>query len=82
MDSHHRATPSDATPNANSEDDHPTRPHNDSHALRWAQTGLSAGAIIGAITIWALGGPTLVAVAVATAAAGGVGWQITVNVRR
>ncbi|KOV74335.1 hypothetical protein ADL00_02395 [Streptomyces sp. AS58] len=51
-------------------------------ALHWAQVVLCAGGIIAAITIWALGGPPLLAGAVATAAAGGAGWQITVHVRR
>ncbi|MFE2696969.1 hypothetical protein [Streptomyces mirabilis] len=82
MDSSDRATPSDATPNANGEGDGTTTPHNHNRALHWVQTALSAGGIIAAITIWALGGPPLIAAAVATAAAGGVGWQITVNVRQ
>ncbi|MFD7994718.1 hypothetical protein [Streptomyces mexicanus] len=54
----------------------------DTRALHWAQFTLSAGGLIAAIVIWALGAPPLVAGAVATAAAGSAGWHVTVHVRR
>ncbi|MFJ4683763.1 hypothetical protein [Streptomyces sp. NPDC088789] len=61
--------------------DHSVRPPS-SRALHWAQLTICAVGIIGAVAIWAFGGPPLLAGAVATAAAGGAGWQITFIVRR
>ncbi|GAA2615665.1 hypothetical protein GCM10010304_81270 [Streptomyces roseoviolaceus] len=77
----HRVTSDDGTPVDGAEDSG-THSRNHSHGLRWAQLLLSALGAAGAITIWALEGPPLVAAAVATAAAGSAGWQITVTVKR
>jgi hypothetical protein len=81
MTSNHRAASTDGTPEpARAESAAPPSDHR--RALQWAQLILTAGGITGALTIWALNGPPLIAVAIATAAAGNAGWQITVNVRR
>ncbi|MFJ2264703.1 hypothetical protein ACIOKD_41710 [Streptomyces sp. NPDC087844] len=83
MTSSHRVTPGDGTSEEDRDGEHATTPPRDtSRALHWAQMGLCAGGITTATAIWALEGPPLIAAAVATAAAGSAGWQITVNVRR
>ncbi|MEU5243640.1 hypothetical protein AB0G81_05900 [Streptomyces asoensis] len=74
-------TSTDGIPEASSEDTAPP-PGDHNRSLHWARLILCAAGIIAAIAIWAFGGPPLVAASVATAAAGGAGWQITVNVRR
>ncbi|WP_159107575.1 hypothetical protein [Streptomyces rubrogriseus] len=81
MTPHHRVTSAERIPEPGSEDLSP-RPREHNRALQWAQLILTTAGITAALTIWTMDGPPLIAAAVATAAAGSAGWQITVNVRR
>ncbi|MET7888634.1 hypothetical protein [Streptomyces avermitilis] len=81
MTSSHRVTSTEGISEGDGEDTAP-RSSDHSRSLHWARLVLCAVGITAAIAVWALGGPPAVACAVAAAAAGGAGWQITVIVRR
>ncbi|MFF9100026.1 hypothetical protein ACF1AU_05460 [Streptomyces rubrogriseus] len=52
-------------------------------ALRWAELLLCGASVAAAVTIWAMGGPPEVAIAVACVVPlSDAGWRITIHIRR
>ncbi|MFE6357578.1 hypothetical protein ACFVOO_32520 [Streptomyces rochei] len=82
MTSNHRMASTDGIPEPVPVESTAPHPHGHHRTLQWAQLILTASGITAALTIWMMNGPPLIAAAIATAAAGNAGWQITVNVRR
>ncbi|MEU5757107.1 hypothetical protein [Streptomyces sp. NPDC047829] len=82
MTSNQQVTSTDGIPEPARVESATPHPHGHHRALQWAQLVLTTGGITAALTIWAMNGPPLIAAAIATAAAGNAGWQITVTVRR